>query len=198
MKSTHIKMLILSALMVALTVLGAYIRIPMFPVAITLQTMMVLLSGLLLGSRWGAITQIAYALLGLFGLPVFAGGSSGLTAFLMPSFGFVLSFPVSAAIAGAGRTRFLKNQSGRKGFKRYIPLIIACLIATAVTYLIGIPYLIAILRLWLHKDIGVWAIIYSYCLAFIPGDILKLSLSIAVFFRILPSINTIISNKNAV
>ena len=70
------------------------------PVPITFQVLGVILSGLLLGSRWGAISQIQYLILGAIGLPVFAGGMAGPAAFVGPSGGYLLGFVVGAYVSG--------------------------------------------------------------------------------------------------
>ncbi len=63
------------AVFAVLTSIGAWISIPLpiTPVPLTLQVFFVLLSGAVLGGRLGALSQIMYMLLGLVGLPVFAG-----------------------------------------------------------------------------------------------------------------------------
>ena len=73
----------MASLMAALTSVSAYIILPIGPVPITMQTCFVLLSGAVLGSRWGAGSQMAYICLGLAGIPVFASGTSGLGVVLV-------------------------------------------------------------------------------------------------------------------
>lgn len=86
-----------------LTALGARIALPLpfTPVPITLQTLFVLLSGVYLGGRGGAASQITYLALGAAGLPVFAGPGAGLPYLLGPTGGFLLAFPLAAWIAAA-------------------------------------------------------------------------------------------------
>ena len=69
---------------VILTMLGAFVRIPLpfTPVPITLQTFFVLLSGLFLGQNLGGIAQLSYVLLGITGLPVFTGTGNGISYLL--------------------------------------------------------------------------------------------------------------------
>ena len=62
------------ALFAVLTGVGANVRIPLPYVPLTLQTVLVLMSGLLLGGRRAAVAMTMYMLMGLLGLPVFAGG----------------------------------------------------------------------------------------------------------------------------
>jgi biotin transport system substrate-specific component len=82
------------------TALSARFEIPHEPVPFTLQTLFVILSGALLGPRNGAISQIAYLSAGLLGLPVFAGGSFGLARLVGPTGGYLMAFPLAAAVVG--------------------------------------------------------------------------------------------------
>ena len=84
----------------AATALAPRVEIPHYPVPFTLQTLAVLLSGAILGARNGAISQILYLSLGLIGLPVFSGGGMGLVRILGATGGYLLAFPVAAALVG--------------------------------------------------------------------------------------------------
>ena len=82
------------------TALGARVEIPHEPVPFTLQTLVVLLAGAFLGSRNGAISQLLYLASGALGAPVFAGGSYGFAKLLGPTGGYLIAFPIAAAIVG--------------------------------------------------------------------------------------------------
>jgi len=84
----------------AATAAGARIEIPHQPVPYTLQTLAVLLAGAFLGPRNGAVSQIAYLCAGVLGAPVFAGGGFGLARILGPTGGYLLAFPIAAAVVG--------------------------------------------------------------------------------------------------
>lgn len=88
------------ALMAALTAVMAQIAVPIEPVPFTFQVLAVMLTGYLLGPRYGAIAMLVYLLLGAVGVPVFASFNSGLGALLGPSGGYLCSYPLAAAIAG--------------------------------------------------------------------------------------------------
>jgi biotin transport system substrate-specific component len=66
-----------AALMAAVTAVAAQINVPLFPVPFTLQVFAVILSGHLLGARYGALAQAIYVLVGAVGVPVFAQFSGG-------------------------------------------------------------------------------------------------------------------------
>ncbi len=84
----------------ALTGVAARLEIPHEPVPFTLQTLVVLLAGAFLGPVNGALSQIAYLGAGLAGLPVFAGGMAGPLAVIGSTGGYLLAFPIAAALIG--------------------------------------------------------------------------------------------------
>jgi biotin transport system substrate-specific component len=88
------------AFFAAATALSARFEIPHQPVPYTLQTLVVLLAGAFLGARNGAISQVLYLAAGIAGLPVFAGGAFGLWKLFGPTGGYLLAFPVAAAVVG--------------------------------------------------------------------------------------------------
>ena len=92
--------MVLAALFAALTAIGAFLQIPTGTVPITLQFLFTALAGLLLGWKWGAISQLLYVGIGLLGLPVFTQGG-GIGYVLQPSFGFLLGLIPAAAVIGA-------------------------------------------------------------------------------------------------
>lgn len=94
-----------SALFAVLMVVGAYLKVPLLQVPLTLQTFFVYLSGLLLDPTTAASAQAIYLLMGLTGLPVFAGPLVGPQAFVGPTGGFLLSFPIAALVEAALSSR---------------------------------------------------------------------------------------------
>ena len=85
------KTLIYCSLFTALIAVGAFIKIPVPVVPFTLQYLFTMLAGLLLGSRKGTLSVVAYMLLGLAGLPIFSEGG-GFWYVLKPSFGYIIGF----------------------------------------------------------------------------------------------------------
>lgn len=98
----NLPMMTRAALMAAVTAVAAQIAIPLpfSPVPFTLQVLAVVLSGLLLGPRYGALAQAIYVLVGAVGVPVFAGFKGGLGIIAGPTGGYLLSYPIAAAVAG--------------------------------------------------------------------------------------------------
>ena len=118
--------MVLAALFAALTAIGAFLQIPTGTVPITLQFLFTALAGLLLGWKWGAISQLLYVGIGLLGLPVFTQGG-GIGYVLQPSFGFLLGLIPAAAVIGALTAR-------RTG---YLTVLAAVLVGDLILYAVG-------------------------------------------------------------
>lgn len=160
--------LTMTTLFTALTCIGAFISIPIGPVPITLQTFFVIMSGLILGARLGALSQIVYVLLGLIGLPIFTGGTGGIIAITKPTFGFLLGFIVAAYIVG-------KISETNKSLKT---IIFATVLGSIIIYLLGIPYFYLIFTCYLGKTTTLLKTLSYTLIPFIPGDLLKAFLAI--------------------
>ena len=98
--SAKMQKMVLAALLAALIAVGAYIKIPIGPIPITLQTFFVLLAAVTLGRNWATISIIVYTLVGFIGLPVFAGGAAGLGILFGPTAGYLYSFVIVAFLIG--------------------------------------------------------------------------------------------------
>ena len=109
----------------------------MWPVPVTGQTLGVLLVGATLGARRGALALTGYAGLGLAGAPVFAGGAGGVAMLTAPSFGFVLGFIPAAALIG--------YLSERRWDRRPALAVAGFGLASLIPFLIGVPYMGAVL-----------------------------------------------------
>ena len=89
------------------------IPLPGTPVPFTLQPMVVVLAGMMLGPALGAASMVLYLALGAIGLPVFAPiGAPGIARFLGPTGGFLVAYPAAAYVAGFVATR-IPSLSGR-------------------------------------------------------------------------------------
>ncbi|MBR1867392.1 MAG: biotin transporter BioY [Clostridia bacterium] len=155
----------LIGLFVALIWLGAIISIPIPPVPFTLQTLFVLMAGALLGGAEGAICVGIYIFMGLIGIPVFSGFSSGFSYVLNPKFGFLLGFIFSALITG-----MIIDKKKDASYKR---IIVAVIFGTIVTYVFGITYFLFLKAFYLGGEIDIWNIFLSFWILFIPTDVIK-------------------------
>lgn len=163
------KYLAVSALFAALTAVGAFIRLPLGALSLTLQFLFTALSGVVLGPKWGSVSQAVYVALGLVGLPVFTqGGGPGYV--FQPSFGFLLGLIPAAAVVGA--------LAGTEGAPRRV--VPACLAGLAVLYMVGLPYMGLILNAYLGKGLSAATILKTGMLIYLPGDGLKIVVTTVV------------------
>lgn len=88
------------AVAIACLSVASYIEIPMVPVPITAQTYVLLTIAGLLGWKLGTVSTVLWLALGALGLPVLAGGSSGLDYFAGPTAGYLFAFPLAVAVVG--------------------------------------------------------------------------------------------------
>lgn len=172
--------LALVGLFAAATAVGAFIRIPVPPVPFTLQILFALLAGMVLGARLGALSQGIYAVLGLVGVPVFAGGG-GPQYVLTPAFGYVLGFIAAAAVAGAAAGWGLPG--GQPSFPR---LAIAGLLGLAACYATGLPYFYWILNCVQRVPTDAGTVVARGLLIFLPWDVPKVLLAAYAARRIRP------------
>jgi len=159
-----------------LLVLCAHIAIPLpwTPVPITGQTFGVLLVGVLLGSRRGALALLLYLLEGAAGLPVFQPlGLPGPARFFGPTAGYLLAYPPAAFATGRLVERFAEApRSTRMAISRFaeIKLLGALLTGEAIIFAGGCA--------WLALGMGLgWS---NSCragaLPFLPGEVVKMAL----------------------
>lgn len=164
------KMLARTALLAALTAVGAFIKIPLGVSSITLQFFFTAMAGCLLGPVWGAASQGVYVLLGVVGLPIFTMGG-GFSYVLQPTFGFLLGLIPSALIIG------LLTKESRKPVR----IVLSCVAGLAALYAVGLPYMALILNVYMDKGLDFWAVLKSGMLPFLPGDALKIAVAAMLF-----------------
>jgi len=144
----------------ALTAVGAYIVIPLPPVPVTMQTLFVDLAGTLLGGYLGALSQVVYILLGVIGLPVFAGGKAGAGVLFGPTGGYLIGFVVGAFVMG--KLTSLRRKPGLWW------LMGSMAVGIAIVYILGLAQLMVVAKLSLAKAVAVGL------LPPLPGDAAKI------------------------
>ena len=167
---------ILSALAFAgLTGLGALLVIPLpfTPVPITGQTFVVLLSGFLLGRKYGPLSQAFYLILGFLGVPWFAGGSSGLSVIYGATGGYLIGFIIASYTLG-----YITDLS--KQTRTPVIILFLSALGTIIIYLFGVT------GLMLATPYGLWKSLLLGFFPFLPGDILKMVLVFLTAFVLLP------------
>jgi biotin transport system substrate-specific component len=149
----------------ALTGLAAQIAVPVpgSPVPVTGQTFAALLVGTALGAGRGFLSLALYALVGMAGVPWFAGGASGVAA---PSFGYVLGMILASTVVGA---------LARRGADRSVPRMAGTmLLGSAIIYAVGVPYL------GVATGMSASASIAAGLTPFLIGDALKAALAMGL------------------
>lgn len=136
------------------------------PVPITLQTFGVLLCGAILGARRGFLAVLLYLVLGAAGLPIFAGGGSGMATLTGPTAGYLISFPFVAGLVG-----LLVSAAGalapRRSLATGAPLIlVAAMIGVTLNHALGVA------GLHVRADLS-WHAAWNIDKVFWLGDTLK-------------------------
>jgi len=163
LSSTDLALIAAFAALIAACALLPAIHVGAGIVPITLQTFGVLLSGAVLGAKRGFLAVVLYLAVGAAGLPVFSGGAAGLGVFAGPTMGYLLGFPLAAALCG-----FIVERLPRERVAASVPLIfVAGLLSSAVCI-----HTLGILGMtWrVPMDLAAAA---KVDLAFWPGDVIK-------------------------
>ena len=161
--------LTLTAVMAAvICVLGPIsIAIPVSPVPISLASMAAYLAVTVLGMKLGTLSCLIYLLLGLVGIPVFAGGSAGAAKLFGPTGGYLIGYLFLALIAGAFVGRFAENK-----WKNIAFAALGMILGTIVLYALGTA--------WLAYSAGMdfQAALWAGVIPFIPGDLVKMVIAV--------------------
>jgi biotin transport system substrate-specific component len=146
----------------AFVALTAQVEIPLWPVPLTLQTLGVLFTGAVLGSRRGALALLLYLVEGAVGLPVFAGGASSVAYMLGPTGGYLVGFVVAAGIVG---------WLAERGWdRRLVWTVLAMVVGNLAIYALGVA--------WLAVFLGdLQTALVKGALIFIPGDLIKIAIA---------------------
>ncbi len=147
------------ALFAALIGLGALVTIPFVgPVPFTLQPLIVLLAGMVLGPRLAPLSVLVYLLLGLVA-PVYAGGQAGVGVLIGPTGGYLVGFVLGAWVVG------VVAQRGAPSLARFT---VAGLAGLVPVYALGATWLA------MHLEIAsVWGVLVTGVLQFLPLDVAK-------------------------
>jgi biotin transport system substrate-specific component len=152
--------------------LAAHVSIPLWftPVPLTLQPLAVLGVGLALGPVTGFFAMLAYLLEGAAGLPVFSPtGLGGVAQLLGPTGGYLMAYPLVAAIAG-GLTRVLAVRA-----PRFVAALVGCAAATVLLFACGAAWMAQLLHLSGH---ALWI---ESAAPFVPGEAIKVVVAAGVY-----------------
>jgi biotin transport system substrate-specific component len=118
----------------ALTIAAAKVRVYLgfTPVPVTLQTMVAILAGMILGRKLGVVAMAQYLLLGLAGAPVFSAAQVGHAALRSATFGYIPGLLLAAYVSG-----LVWEKLGRRGVRA---AMISGILGAAAVYVIGVPW----------------------------------------------------------
>lgn len=158
-------LLVVAASLVTAAAAQVEIRLPWTPVPVTGQTFAVLLCGAVLGARRAFLAQMLYLCEGAMGLPFFSGGAAGFAYLLGPTGGYLMAFPFAAAVTGA--------LAERGWDKHFVTMFAAMLLGSAVIFGLGLAQL--------SRFVPSSQLLGAGLLPFVPGDLVKSSLSALAF-----------------
>lgn len=167
----------LCAIFLALIIVGAFIRVPIGTVPVTLQLFFVLLASQLLTISATLFCVLSYIALGLIGLPVFANGG-GIGYVLQPSFGYLIGFVFCGLLVS-----YLSHKNKKQTIKK---LFLINLIGCACIYLFALPFCWFLNAFYFSNELKLWPLIFSFYLVFVPSDIIFCLLSAITAKRIKP------------
>ncbi|NLV16820.1 MAG: biotin transporter BioY [Syntrophomonadaceae bacterium] len=150
--------------------------IPVAVVPFSLQSLLVFLAGGLLNKRTAALSMVAYVLLGLIGIPVFASPPyGGLGYLLVPSFGFLLGFILTAWLVAWCLERWGNTVMAH---------VVSVALGIGAMYLVGLPYIYGVLNFYLGQAVDVAYIVKIGFIPFIGFDLLKAGVAAGISFQV--------------
>ena len=198
MKNKHLLKVAFIALFAAIVCIGCFLRIPLGPIPIVLQNGLCILTGALLGSYLGGAPTVLFLVAGLIGLPVYAGGTSGVAVWAGPTGGFLPGYLIGAIVTGfiAGKPSISEKKIS---WKTVIRISIAIFAGMVVLYVPGIFHFAR----WAQAAGKVPAekTVFSYTMAacvipYIPGDLLKIVVSIPIALKVRPILAQYLFSEN--
>lgn len=189
-----LRMLLFCGLLAAFTAAGSFLKIPVpgTPLIITLQTFFVFMSGLLLEPKYALLSQLAYAAIGLVGLPVFSEGG-GIAYVLRPSFGFIIGFCACAPLISLIVRKNLLEWSRHRNPASVVKAYAGALASVAVMYAVGSVYMYMIYNLYIGEPKSLLAVVASATGIFIVVDIIKFAFAIPLGIAIQKRISNLLS-----
>lgn len=169
-----VKTMCICSMFSVLIAVGAFIKIPISIVPITLQTLFVVLAGLLLGKKKATLSVLVYIIIGLVGIPVFANGG-GITYVLQPTFGYLIGFLISAYFIGMMSTKYQSTKS----------MFLISILGMLIIYLVGMLYFGFIQYFYYGITFKMGWILYYLFLVYLPGDFISCVIAVFIAKRLL-------------
>ena len=170
--------IVLIAVSAALITICSWISITIGPVPFTLQTMAVFAVLMTIGGARGSIAVVIYLLLGLVGVPVFAGFKGGPASFLGPTGGFLIGF-AAASLVWLLLEKLFKDKFSSTAVKRIVFGVVSAVICEAVMYTIGVIWFMLVYGQQ-TGPIGLGAVLTMCVVPFIIPDIVKIAAAVVI------------------
>ena len=170
--------IVLIAVSAALIAICSWISITIGPVPFTLQTMAIFAVLMTIGGARGSVAVIIYLLLGLVGVPVFAGFKGGPASFLGPTGGFLVGFAV-ASLVWLLLERLLRDKMSSSAVKRILYGVINAVICEVVMYTIGVIWFMVVYGQQ-TGPVGLGATLTMCVVPFIIPDIVKIAVAVVI------------------
>ncbi|MBR6209778.1 MAG: biotin transporter BioY [Clostridiales bacterium] len=170
--------IVLIAVSAALITICSWISITIGPVPFTLQTMAIFAVLMTIGGARGSIAVVIYLLLGLVGVPVFAGFKGGPASFLGPTGGFLVGFAV-ASLVWILLEKLLRDKMSSSAVKRILYGVINAVICEVVMYTIGVIWFMVVYGQQ-TGPVGLGATLTMCVVPFIIPDIVKIAVAIVI------------------
>lgn len=170
--------IVLIAVSAALITICSWISITIGPVPFTLQTMAIFAVLMTIGGARGSIAVVIYLLLGLVGVPVFAGFKGGPASFLGPTGGFLVGFAV-ASLVWILLEKLLRDKMSSSAVKRILYGVINAVICEVVMYTIGVIWFMVVYGQQ-TGPVGLGATLTMCVVPFIFPDIVKIAVAIVI------------------
>lgn len=172
--SAQIRAAVLCGLFAAFTAVFSQISLPIGPVPISCSLIAVYLAGLFLPVKTAALSQLVYLLLGIIGVPVFAGFQSGAARLAGPTGGYLLVYPVIALILSLAMVIYDKKLARKPLAARAAYIVSAMLVSLIVCYAAGTAWFTVFSGSSFQKALSLTVV------PFIAGDIAKIVLCTVV------------------
>lgn len=172
--SAQIRAAVLCGLFAAFTAVFSQISLPIGPVPISCSLIAVYLAGLFLPVKTAALSQLVYLLLGIIGVPVFAGFQSGAARLAGPTGGYLLVYPVIALILSLAMVIYDKKLARKPLAARAAYIVSVMLVSLIVCYAAGTAWFTVFSGSSFQKALSLTVV------PFIAGDIAKIVLCTVV------------------
>ncbi|MGN0729542.1 biotin transporter BioY [Treponema sp.] len=175
--------IVLTSLFAALISAACFIQIPLpGGIPIIIQDMMCMLSGMLLGPIYGALSVIVFLILGCLGLPVFSGKGGVQHLIAGPTGGFLFAYVAGAVVSGLILALIIPASKEHSKVKSITAIAVASVVSTAVIFAGGILGFMHVTGSGIEKTLA------AVLVPFIPGNIIKILIMIPAVFKFRPVI----------